>query len=97
MDNRKMSLANLHDGEAISLFDAELQRVLDNIEDPNTSPEFTREINVKVKFKPNQERNLVDMSIQPTTKLAPTLGIETTAYIEKDEASKNIGREVYQP
>ncbi len=92
--DKTIDLATLHDGAAVDMFNTELQRVWDNIEDPHTDPEAPREINLKVKFKPSDKRNVVDMKIQAAAKLAPTQPVETTAFIEKQNG-RNVGREAY--
>ena len=43
-DFRKVSLTNLGNGAAVELFDHELQKVLANIDDPNTDPKEKRKI-----------------------------------------------------
>lgn len=55
--SRPISLDTLDNGGVLELFGTCLQEVLDNIQDPNTKPDGTREISLMVKFRPNKERN----------------------------------------
>jgi hypothetical protein len=56
-DEPSVSLQNLGGGAAIELFDLELQKVLENISDENTRPAVVREITLKVKIKPGDDRD----------------------------------------
>ncbi len=66
-----LTLENLGGGAAKELFDDALKKVIENIKDPNTDWRPGREINLKVTFKANEERNEVVMMISTPTKLAP--------------------------
>jgi hypothetical protein len=72
-----VSLENLGGGAgkdtsaAIELFNAEFQRVLDNIADENTKPTAAREVNLKIKIKPDEDRELCKVEIHANSKLAP--------------------------
>lgn len=91
-DHPTISLTNLKGGLAAEMFDAELQRVWSNIADPQTDPEAAREIQLKVKFKPSDQRGVVDIKVTANTKLAPAEPVETTAYLE-NEQGKFVGKE----
>ena len=67
----EVSLRSLANGAAVELFDAELQRVLQNIGDPNTAPKESRVITLKVKIIPNEERSAASVSVAVGSKLAP--------------------------
>ena len=60
--DEKLSLANLGGGAAVEKFDTELQKVLDNIADPNTVENAGREVTLKVKIKP-KERDYAKVQI----------------------------------
>lgn len=63
------------------MFDRELSAVLDNILDPNTSATTTREITIRVAFKPNEDREVGVVAIASTSKLAPVKAVGTMVYI----------------
>jgi hypothetical protein len=73
-----ITLANLANGAAVEKFGIELQRVLDNIVDPNTKADAVREVILKVKIKPNDKRELGAVSIETGVKLAGDAPYETT-------------------
>jgi hypothetical protein len=87
-----VSLENLGQGAAIELFNAELQKVLDNINDDNTMPTLQREVTLKIKVKPNENRDIAEVDIQATAKLAPTHPFATHILIGK-ERGKVVARE----
>ena len=83
ISDEKLSLENLGGGAAIEQFDAELQRVLDNIADPNTVETAAREVTLKVKITP-KERSYAKLEIICTSKLANAEPYSTNAYIGAD-------------
>jgi hypothetical protein len=76
---QKMSLLNLYGGGAIERFDVELQRVLNNIQDINTTA-GARKVTLVVTVKPLDE-NRHNVAI----------GIECKSSICANEAIKSIG------
>jgi hypothetical protein len=67
----KVSLANIGNGAAIELFDAELPAVYENLLDPETDPKKPRSIRLEVKFRKNpQNPTLIDYDISVSKKLA---------------------------
>lgn len=69
---------------AIELFNAEFQRVLDNCLDENTDPKKVREVTLKVKIKPDTDRELCKVEIHATSKLAPVTPYPTQFFLGKD-------------
>jgi len=68
MNEEKLSLVNIEGGAAVEMFDLALQKVLENINDINTS-DAAREITLKVKVKPMDEnRSIIVYSIVCPTK-----------------------------
>ena len=78
ISDKNISLENIGNGSIIKAFDNELKEVIRNIKDPNTEQFFKREINIKIKFCPTEEREETDIEIQVTKKLAPI-----QAYVSK--------------
>lgn len=85
-NEEKTSLASLAQGAAIERFNDEMQRVLNNIVDPNTA-EGVREINLKVKIKPDESRATGEVSITCSSKLQHARGIRTRLYIGKERGA----------
>ena len=80
----EVSLATLGSGAAVERFDAALKEALANIADPNTAPKITREITLKVKIKPNEERSYGVIEIHTAAKLGPIKHYETGAFMGTD-------------
>ncbi|MDX9785475.1 MAG: hypothetical protein RBT11_01770 [Desulfobacterales bacterium] len=68
-----VSLATLNDGAVIEAVDIALQRVFDNIVDPNTDAKTVREVTLKIKIKPSDDRDFGQISYQAVPKLAPDI------------------------
>jgi len=77
---KEVSLVTLGGGAAVEKFDFELERVLENIQDINCDATAVREVTVKVKIKPDRNREVGSVSVQATAKLAPELPHETPVY-----------------
>jgi hypothetical protein len=94
MGMKTVTIADLANGACIERADLELERVLENIMDPNTSPGVCREINLKIKIKPTDDRTVGGVTIQATAKLAPVTEHMTQVYIGKDIHGKGEISEV---
>lgn len=70
MKTELVSLANLANGAAVERFDYELQKVLDNIADPNTKTKAARTITLKVSIVPSEDRSVGSVEIQCSSSLA---------------------------
>jgi hypothetical protein len=77
----RVNLTNLGRGAAVEAFQHELERVLENVKDPNTEPKLIREITLKVKIKPDESRDCGQVSIQASSKLAPVRLFQTDIFI----------------
>lgn len=75
------SLATLAGGGAMERFNDELNVVLANICDPNTKAEAVREITLKVKIRPHDNREVANVEIVCTSKCAPAKMVPTVLYI----------------
>jgi len=95
-EQKKLSLINLGGGAAVELFDIELRRVILNVLDPNTQLKMTREINLKIQLKPDDDRESVDILVTCSAKNAPPKTFPTKAYIGKDNSGP-IAVEVKRP
>jgi hypothetical protein len=95
MSEEKLTLATMYDGAAIEAVDHELQNVVNNIIDVNTEAERIREVTLKIKIKPNKERNLGSVTFQATSKLAPCEALETSILIDRDKAGRGVAYEHY--
>lgn len=79
-----LPLSQLAEGAIQEKLNGELQKVFQNIHDPNTSAEAKRVITIKVEFKPDGTRQVIAVDSSFTTKLAPVDGVSTTVLTGKD-------------
>ena len=61
-----------------------LEKVTENIQDPNTDAQKVRKINVSISFRPNDERNFVATTVETKLSLAPELGATTALSMGRD-------------
>jgi hypothetical protein len=88
-----LKLETLADGAAIERFNDALQVILENILDPNTGTK-AREVNLKIKLKPDDNKDVLQITIECTPKLAPADTIISNAYLGKDISGKAIAHEI---
>ena len=74
-------LDNIAGGAVAELFDEELRKILRNIGDVNTEAEAVREINIKIKIKPDEGRRLGAVAASVTSKVAPVKRVTTAFYL----------------
>ncbi len=68
---QEITLGNIGQGAGEEMFQEELKKVISNIQDPNTVAEATREINLKIRMKPNLERDGFASEISVSSKVVP--------------------------
>ncbi|MCK5602618.1 hypothetical protein KAR91_12130 [Candidatus Pacearchaeota archaeon] len=93
----QMSLLNMGKGVAIEKFNDELAKVIENIVDPNTDFKVKRQIDLTMKFTPNEERNTCYIEIQSKSKLAPTKAAEAIAFVGIDKKTGEVHVEEFKP
>ena len=89
-------LSSLADGAAEQLFDAELKRCLENIQDPSTKATAARVINLKITLLPDEDRGFMDVEIYATSKLAALKPKETRVHLARAKGDY-IGKEQTRP
>lgn len=85
ISEQAITLENLKEGAAIELFNEELKKVLENLNDENTT-DAMRKVDLSVKLKPDKESRefvTIDMSCKST--LAPNAPVTTRATLTIDE------------
>ena len=92
--SNKFGFDGLAGGEVGNNFQRAIQEVLANIADPNTDPKKKREVNIKLIFVPDENRDLATVSIQTNAKLAPSVEAFTRIAIAKNNTDgKMIAKE----
>lgn len=61
-----------------------LEKITENVQDPNTDAQKVRKINVSISFRPNDERNFVAITVETKLSLAPELGATTALSMGRD-------------
>lgn len=84
-----VALGNIADGAAEELWQDALQKVLDNIEDPNTDEKAKREIVMRFTITPDGDRRHAKVAVGCTTKLCGVQAIKARLLI-----GKHLGRMV---
>ena len=82
---RVVTLDELHEGAALEMWQDALDQVLANAVDPNTAHRDVRRIRLDVDFRVNEERNVADVELTCSTKLAGRRGVASLVYLGKHE------------
>ena len=81
MSEERLSLATLKGGAAIEQFDEALQRVLENVVDPNTKATAKRIVTLKLTVVPDEERELLGLTVSVKESMAPAVDLSSRAWI----------------
>lgn len=76
-----VTLDTIGGGALTELFQAELSRILSNITDPNTDTKSKRVMTIQVKFKPNRDRDVADVELTCSSKLAGIMTVSTQLFM----------------
>lgn len=88
------SLDKLMSGAVSERFNDELQKVLENVLDPNTDPKKKRKVTLNVTIAPNEKRDIADFSVEAKSTLAPPIPVSTAVYIGKTSDGDIVAEEV---
>lgn len=80
----KIELRDLVGGALQEQFAKSFEKVVENLQNPNTPYKNSREITIKLKFTQNEKRDDVKCGILVAEKLAPQSPMETSFAIGKD-------------
>lgn len=90
-----VELSNVVGGALQEKFDKSFSRVVENLQDPNTSFKVKRAITIKLTFEQNEQRDDVSVSIDVQEKLAPQAGMKTSFAIGKNLKTGELYAEEY--
>lgn len=80
-----VTLENIGGGAASEMFQACLEKIIENIVNPNTKPDAVRSITLKMKVKPGKkDRSLCTVELACDEKLAPVMPFETAMFVGMD-------------
>lgn len=82
---QQVTLDTIGGGALSELFGEELGRILANIADPNTEAAAKRVITIALKFKPNRDRDVADVEIACSSKLAGIMTVSSRVFMGKHQ------------
>lgn len=85
-----LQLSELANGAIQEKLNGELEKVFNNIHDPNTGATDKRIITIKLEFKPDDNRQVVTVNSDFTIKLANVEGVSTTVLTGRDLSNGKI-------
>ena len=92
---KKVELKELVGGALQEQFSKSFEKIVENLQNPNTPYKNSREITIKLKFTQNEQRDDVKCAVQVSEKLAPQAPMETAFAIGKDLKTGELYAEEY--
>lgn len=97
-ERKAITIETLGDGAVLFRLNDELQRVLENISSPDTRPNAMRRIELEIKIRSNDDRNLARVDISCSSTLAPVNVLlekedDTPSWLKKIMAEENARSE----
>ncbi|MBP1950256.1 replication terminator protein [Virgibacillus litoralis] len=89
-----IDLNKLADGALAEKVNTELERVLENIADPNTEPHKNRTITVSINIHGDETREILNTAVQTKVKLQPSKEVQTKIMMGADEKGNFVGKEL---
>ncbi len=87
-------LDELMDGALTERFNRELDRVLQNVFDPNTDPKAKRQIQIIIEITPNETRDVAKFKVDLKTKIAPPIPMTQMCFLYQNDAGEVTAAEV---
>ena len=91
----KVELQELVGGALQEKFNKSFERVIENLQDVNTSFKNKRRITITLDFVQNEARDDVSVTVDVVEKLAPQAGMKTSFYVGKDLQTGELYAEEY--
>lgn len=85
-----LSLSNLANGGVQEKVNRELEKVLENILDPNTKATEKRKVNITLTLTPNEDRKAIQTDVNIKSVLAAQLDVSTTILVGREMGNKTI-------
>lgn len=87
----ELNVSTLSNGALVERIQDEISKAIANITDPNTPAKKPRTITMKMVIKPNEQRNIAEVSVTTSSTLCPPTPIETGIYIGVDPKTGEVG------
>lgn len=81
---KHINLEQFAGGKLSEQLNKALEKITENVQDPNTDAQKVRKINVSISLRPNDERNFVSTTVETKLSLAPELGATTALSMGRD-------------
>lgn len=88
MKSIDLNLARLGDGSVQEKFDYEMEQVMRNVLDPNTDAEKKRQIVLTIDIEPDEEREMLFVSVSSKSKLVPRKSASTKILFGRGDNGK---------
>lgn len=88
-----IDLNTFADGALQEKFNIELEKVLANLQDPNTDHKKSRELNIKIKLATDEARDISMVTITANSRLAPSKDATTKLLIGTDGSGGYVAAE----
>lgn len=86
-----LSVESLANGALVERISEEIKKVVANIVDPNTPAKKARVVTMKMTIKPNEQRNMAEVSVTVSAALCSASPIETGVYIGLNPKTGEVG------
>ena len=87
-------LDELMDGALTERFNYEMERVLQNVFDPNTNPKAKRQIQIVIDIVPNERRDAAEFKVDVKSKVAPPMAVAQTVMLYQDDDGNVTATEI---
>ncbi|MCU9614112.1 replication terminator protein [Caldibacillus lycopersici] len=92
--NKIIDLNTFAEGALAERANVELQKILENIADPNTDPKKKRTLTITINLAADDKRDVVLTSVVAKSKLAPAKDIQAKLIMDLDSRGKVTGAEL---
>ena len=86
-----LNVSTLSSGALMERIQEEISKAIANIVDPNTPAKKPRTVTMKMTIKPNETRNMAEVSVLTSATLCPPSPIETGIYIGMNPKTGEVG------
>ncbi len=93
METQKLSLEQLDDGGAVEAVNHEIQKILENLLDPNTEPKKERKVTLEIRLKGDEKRNICSLDYQAKSNLAPLKAQSVQVLVDRDKSGRAVASE----
>lgn len=94
MNEMRKSILQMARGAFEERVDREMEKVVENILDVNTSATAKRKVTLTIELVPDEEREMIKVNVTAKASLAPTNSVGTALFITNDEHGEMVVAEM---